>query len=64
MKNKLIPWNEGTEAHRYELGITMAELTAFMVENNIPPHARIQYVGCGSHAIEFVWVVEEEGLLC
>ena len=37
---------------------TLAEIAAFAKENNIPDDAVIQYAGCGSHRIEFLWMEE------
>lgn len=37
-------------------GIAVTELwEMFMNDKDIPPDARIQYQGCGSHSIEFTW---------
>lgn len=55
-KYRSIPWLDDNS-------ISLSELIHFMVQNDIPLGARIQYEGCGSHSIEFWWkeaVVEPE----
>ena len=47
-----IPWDRNHTTSIYDL-------INFAAENNIPSNARIQYQGCGSHGIEFVWSEED-----
>lgn len=52
------------DAHPMILGEsfgTVHELLDFMKENEIPMHAHIMYMGCGSHTVGLGWikVVEE-----
>ena len=57
IKSKMIP-----ETKEGDFG-TMTDLMIFVEENKIPARARIEYAGCGTHRIEFVWEVEDEGSL-
>jgi hypothetical protein len=36
-------------------GYQIQELVMWMLENEIPLRARMQYAGCGSHVMEFEW---------
>jgi len=40
---------------RWDEGVTLTELMLWCGENDIPTSAKIQYAGCGTHEIEFVW---------
>lgn len=37
------------------LNVTVEEFLQYFIDENIPPHAEIYYLGCGSHEIEVSW---------
>lgn len=41
---------------------TIVDLMSFMIDNDIPMNAAIEYAGCGTHRIEFVWEEVERGI--